>query len=107
MIHLLGAQIGNHYERAVALEQLRDSEERYASTVELAAIGISHVALDGRFLHANRRLCEMLGSSREELLVRTVKQVSHPDDLRATDEQRVRLHSGEISSFGMEKRYVR
>src|SRR5690606_24217344 len=45
--------------------------------------------------------------SRDEFLARTVRQVSHPDDQRATDEQRVRLHSGEISSFSTEKRYVR
>jgi GAF domain-containing protein len=40
VIRGLAVQIGNFYERAVALERLRDSEERYSSTVELAAIGI-------------------------------------------------------------------
>jgi PAS domain S-box-containing protein len=61
VIRRVAVQIGNFYERAVALERLRDSEQRYASTVEPAAIGISHVSLDGRFIHVNRQLCEMLG----------------------------------------------
>jgi PAS domain-containing protein len=45
IIRALGLQIGNYYERAVAAEKLRESEERYASTIELAAVGIAHVAM--------------------------------------------------------------
>ena len=56
VIGVLGTQIGNFHQRAAALERLTESEERYASTVELAAIGISHVASDGRFIHVNRQL---------------------------------------------------
>jgi diguanylate cyclase (GGDEF)-like protein/PAS domain S-box-containing protein len=103
----LGTQIGAFHERATALARLRESEERYSSTVELAAIGIAHVAADGRFVHVNRQLCEMLGYTREELLERTVKQISHPDDVSVTDRDRDRLRSGQIASFKAEKRYLR
>ena len=107
VIHALGRQIGNFYGRSVVLDQLRESEERYASMVELAAIGISHVDLEGRFIHVNRQLCEMLGYTREELLALSVKQVSHPDDQLVTAADLARLHAGEIDSFKSEKRYVR
>jgi diguanylate cyclase (GGDEF)-like protein/PAS domain S-box-containing protein len=87
--------------------QLRESEARYASTVELAAIGIAHVDADSRFVWVNRQLCEMLGYDKEELLRLTVKDVSHPDDANMTDEDRARLHAGKIDSLKVEKRYVR
>jgi diguanylate cyclase (GGDEF)-like protein/PAS domain S-box-containing protein len=107
IVQLLGMQIGNFYERATALAQLRESEERFASTVELAAIGIGHVSGDGRFIHVNRQLCEMLGYSRDELLGLTVKDISHPDDAGITDRDAARLRADEIKSFAAEKRYVR
>ena len=75
--------------------------------VELAAIGISHVDLDGRFVHVNRRLCDMLGYTRDELLQLSVGQVSHPEDILATEKNMQRLSRGEIDSFTAEKRYLR
>ena len=107
VIHMLGTQIGTFYERAHTLEQLRASEERFSNTVELAAIGISHVAPDGRFIHVNRSLCEMLGYTREELLALNVKELSHPEDRDLTDESRKKLLAGETDSIRMEKRYIR
>jgi diguanylate cyclase (GGDEF)-like protein/PAS domain S-box-containing protein len=107
LVRVLGIGVGNLRQRAVALEQLRESEERYASTVELAAIGISHVDPDGRFIHVNQQLCDMLGYGRDELLRVTVQDVSHPDDLAVTSMGRDRLRAGEIDSFKTEKRYLR
>jgi diguanylate cyclase (GGDEF)-like protein/PAS domain S-box-containing protein len=94
-------------ERIAAEKALRESEERYQETVELAAIGIAHVDAEGRFISANRWLCELLGYTREELLGLTVKQVSHPDDENMTDDVRAQLRDGRINSFQAEKRYLR
>ena len=80
VIRMLAAQVGGFHTRAMAFKRLSESEERYSSTVELAAIGISHIGPEGRFLHVNRRVCEMLGYTSQELLLKTVKDVSHPDD---------------------------
>ena len=107
VIRALGRQIGNFCGRSIVRDQLRESEERFASMVELAAIGISHVDLEGRFIYANKQLCDMLGYTREELLRLTVKQVSHPDDQLVTVADGARLHAGEIESFKAEKRYLR
>jgi diguanylate cyclase (GGDEF)-like protein/PAS domain S-box-containing protein len=107
VITTLAAYIGSFCEQANTFARLRESEERYASTVELAAIGIGHVDEGGRFIHVNRQLCEMLGYSRDELLALTVRQVSHPDDTSVTDNARSRLRAGEIESFKTEKRYLR
>ncbi len=90
--------------RDVTLEK---QTEDHAESLELAAIGIGHVAEGGRFIHANRKLCEMLGYSREELAQLTVKQISHPEDLNVTDGARGGLSSGSLESFKCEKRYIR
>ena len=100
-------EIGHFYQRALALEKLRESEERFSSTMKLAAIGIAHVEEGGRFRYVNPQLCEMLGYTEQELLAMTVKEVSHPGDANVTDELRDQLRSGGIQSFKTEKRYLR
>ncbi|HXM82825.1 MAG TPA: PAS domain S-box protein [Burkholderiales bacterium] len=86
---------------------LRDSEARYRQTFELAATGIAHVDLTGRFMKVNRSLCDILGYSEKELIGRSVKEVSHPEDRDLTDAQRVRVHDGELDSVRFEKRYIK
>jgi diguanylate cyclase (GGDEF)-like protein/PAS domain S-box-containing protein len=90
--------------RDVTLEK---QTEDHAESLELAAIGIGHVAERGRFIHANRKLCDMLGYTREELQELTVKQISHPEDVNVTDQARSGLLSGSLESFKCEKRYIR
>ena len=107
VLDAVGLQIGNFLARTIAVDRLRESEAHYSSLVELAAIGISHVDLDGRFVYVNRRLCEMLGYTREELLELSIPEVSHPEDRPVTDRDRARLEAGEIDSFKAEKRYLK
>jgi diguanylate cyclase (GGDEF)-like protein/PAS domain S-box-containing protein len=94
-------------ERRALERQLRESESRYASTVELAAVGIAHVDHGGRLIWTNGKLREMLGFSVEELQGLTIRDLSHKDDVHVTDTDRARLHAGEISSLKAEKRYLR
>src|SRR6185295_628750 len=107
VLRVAAAEIGHFYQRAVDIEQLRESEQRFSSTMELAAIGIAHVGDKGHFIYANPQLCEMLGYSEAELLQLTVAKITHPDDAGATDELRDQLRSGAIKSFKLEKRYLR
>ena len=93
--------------RKQAKRALRESEERFRQTFELAGSGIAHVGLDGRFLRVNRALCRILGYNAAELLARTVKDISHPDDRDVTDSDRGRLHTGAADSVHFEKRYLR
>ncbi len=86
---------------------LKASEERFRATFELAAIGLAHVARDGRWLRVNRRLCEILGYDRDELLRITFQDVTHPHDIRPDLEQTEKVLAGKIDSYAMEKRYFR
>src|SRR5262249_37823059 len=74
---------------------------------EQAAVGIAHVAPDGRWLRVNRRLCEIVGYTELELRARTFQDITHPDDLDK-DLGYVRdMLDGWIQTYAMEKRYFR
>ncbi|MBV8129149.1 MAG: PAS domain S-box protein [Planctomycetaceae bacterium] len=94
-------------ERKQAQEALRESEERFRGTFQNAAVGIAHVDAEGRFLLVNEKLCGIVGYTREELLVRTFRDVTHPEDLTVSLEQFHALMRGELPSFSLEKRYLR
>jgi diguanylate cyclase (GGDEF)-like protein/PAS domain S-box-containing protein len=94
-------------EQPGTLEALRESEERFRSSAELAAIGIAQVDAGGRFIFANRWLGDLLGYSPQELQELSVAQISHPDDRDVIAQARSQLWSGAVHSFQAEKRYLR
>lgn len=93
--------------RKQAEDALRESEAKFRATFEQAALGICVTGLDGRFLRVNERLCKITGYSASELLARSFRQITHPDDLALDLENERRVIAGEIDSYTMEKRYVR
>jgi len=86
---------------------LRESEERLRAVFEQAAVGIVIARLDGRYVEMNRKFCEILGFSEEELQGRTFRDITHPDDLAMTGPMVDDLKSGRIDHYALEKRYVR
>jgi len=86
---------------------LAESEERFRSTFEQAAVGIAHISPDGRFLRVNRKYCNILGYSHEELLHRRFQDITYPDDLNMDLSSTERMLSGEIDTYSREKRYIR
>ncbi len=94
-------------EQKVAEEQLRISEIRFRATFEQAAVGIAHVALDGRFLRINRKFSDITGYLQDEMMQLAFQDITCPDDLDADLAYARQLLEGEIESYTMEKRYVR
>lgn len=95
-------------QRSAAFEKaLRESEQLYRNTFELAAVGVCHVAPDGRWLRVNRKLCDIVGYSEAELLTKTFQEITHPDDLPADLAETQKLIDGTLDTFTIEKRYLR
>ena len=94
-------------ENKLAEEALRESEERFRATFEQATVGVSHVALDGRWVRVNQKLCDIVGYPREELLRLTFQYITHPEDLDRDVGHLRRMLEGETDSYSTEKRYVR
>ncbi|MHC5543441.1 PAS domain S-box protein, partial [Singulisphaera rosea] len=88
-----------------AAEELRLSERRFRGAFDAAAIGMSLVAPDGRWVDVNQSLCGIVGYTESELLASNFQAITHPDDLEKDLEELTRTLAGEISSYRIEKRY--
>ncbi|HEY9761487.1 MAG TPA: PAS domain S-box protein [Trichocoleus sp.] len=84
--------------------ELRDNETKLSAIFNQVAVGMDLATLDGQFLKVNQKLCDLLGYTQEELLTKNIKELSHPEDINAEEEQRRQLYAGEIDSFSVEKR---
>ena len=94
-------------ERKQAGEGLRESDARFRAIFEQAAVGVAEVeSRTGRFLCINRKYCDIVGYSRKEMLGKTVREITHPDDIQSDLDNMRRLLAGEVADFSMEKRYV-
>jgi len=90
-------------ERHVAA--LRESEERFRSAFDYAAIGMALVSPDGRWLQVNRSLCAILGYTERELLGMNFQQITHPDELGSVMAHVRQMLDGQMPTCQTEKRY--
>ena len=101
------AHIENITARRDAQRSLEEAEERFRRAFDDAPIGMALVGLDGRWLRANASLCQILGYAEPDLLELRFQDVTHPDDLKASNDRASDLLAGEFRSYALEKRYVR
>src|SRR6266404_2083425 len=85
---------------------LRESEERFRSAFDYAAIGMALVSQEGRWLQVNRSLCQLVGYSEGELLTVDIQALTHREDLGDLLLQQSRLMTGQIPGYQTEKRYI-
>jgi PAS domain S-box-containing protein len=88
-------------------DSLRESEARFRSTFEGAAVGMALCTPDCRVLIANPALERLLGFAPGELNGCDSDLLTHPDDLAGHVSLRQRLQRGELGSYQLEKRYAR
>ncbi len=90
-----------------ALREARDSEAKYRSLFESAAMGINLVDLEGRTLECNRALAQMLGYTTEDLRGMAFTEFTHPEDRDLDWGLFQGLLAGKRDSYQIEKRYYR
>ncbi|MET0909293.1 MAG: EAL domain-containing protein [Ilumatobacteraceae bacterium] len=90
---------------SVALEQAR---RRFQQAFHSAPTGMALVRLDdSRIVDANQSLADMLRRPVESLLNIGIREITHPDDLRAAATQRARLELGIAETYLLDQRYLR
>jgi diguanylate cyclase (GGDEF)-like protein/PAS domain S-box-containing protein len=94
-------------ERKRAEDGMRQSEARFRATFEQSAVGMALVGIDGRWMHVNDRLCEMLGYTRDELASLTFADITSPDTIEADLDALRRFQAGEDDTYRTQKRYIR
>ncbi|GMA86832.1 hypothetical protein GCM10025868_20820 [Angustibacter aerolatus] len=93
--------------RQIEVERrLAGTEARFEWAFEQAPIGMALSRFDGTIVQVNEAFARLLGTTPDELVGRSVADLTHPDD-RAADERNLqRLLAGEPGSQRVEKRYL-
>jgi PAS domain S-box-containing protein len=86
---------------------ITDRARQYRATFENAGVGIAHLSPDTKWLRINRTFARIVGYPPDELISKSVQDITHPDDLEFSFAQVERLRSGKADSYEMEKRFVR
>jgi len=79
-------------------QALRDSEMRFRTAFDHAAVGMAVVSTDGLMFQVNRALSDMLGQSTESLLEMEFLELIWPEDMDAANAVLNRFRSGEIET---------
>lgn len=87
--------------------RLVESETRFRSSFDSAAVGMAIVSFTGRLMEVNRSLADMLGYQEEVLARMDLRELTHPEDLDTSLAQLGELASGRVRSYRLEQRYLR
>lgn len=89
--------------------KLRESEQYHRSLFEAAGVGNAEVDTDtGRFLRVNKKYCEIVGYSEQELVEHpTYLEITHPEDRERNRRLIEPFIRGDTPAFEIEKRYLR
>lgn len=85
---------------------LERNEKSFMGAFAYSSIGMSLVALNGRFLRVNNSICESLGYKAEELLELTFQDLTHPDDLAKDLNLLNETLRNQRDSYQIDKRYI-
>jgi PAS domain S-box-containing protein len=105
IVGLTGALVNSASEEKIR-KQLQLNEHTYWMSFDKAPIGMARVTMDGLIFRVNECFAEMLGFSKEELIKKSIADITHPDDLEANLSHIRNVLDGKISSYSMEKRYL-
>lgn len=84
---------------------LREAEARFGQLFEQAAVGVAHVdAGQGRLLQVNRRFCDIVGYTAQELRQMQALDMLHADEVEGDKELMRRMAVGELKELHLERR---
>lgn len=85
---------------------LRESEERFRISFEKAGLGIALLTINQELVHTNTKLQELLGYKSEELLAKSIYDITYAEDVGKDLDQLDQLIDGKIDSYQTEIRYI-
>jgi PAS domain S-box-containing protein len=84
-----------------------DSAAWYRTLHDSSPVGLATIRLDDcRIRSANPAMCDMLGYTEDELLGKTVQELTHPEDRRLDEDAIRKRHDGNSGLMQFEKRLL-
>ncbi len=85
---------------------LRESEEKFRTLFEQAAVGVVQADSSGKFIKVNRKFAEMLGYSQDEMEGMDFQSITTPENLDESIEGVQSLLNGKLQNLSLEKKYL-
>ena len=115
----LHARVKTHLELKYSREQLKNqiekleqtqlaltkSEEKFRNSFENAFTGMALIGLDDTFISVNKRLCEILDYTEDELMRLNFNVISFPEDKNISEKYKMEMLENKRTSLQFEKRY--
>lgn len=73
---------------------------------EKAPIGMAVLTPEAMLLRVNPALCNLVGYDADELLGRSIMEITHPDKVALKQELDQKMPRGNLPQFQLEKRYI-
>lgn len=103
----IAAQAAISIDNARLYRALRESEDTYRTSFELAAAGKAQIDLrTGKYVRVNRKFSEMVGYTREQIAHMSVLDLTHPEDLEMQRDALEKFSRAEISEYSLQIRYA-
>ena len=100
--------IGVNYDITEVIRQeevIRQNENIFQAAFDHSAVGMSLTSLEGKYFKVNEALCRILGYDQEDLISKSFREISVPDDLEQNLQYFEQARKGERDTYEMEKRY--
>ncbi len=90
----------------IAKQLAEENERRFRNLYEYTSIGVAIVSLNFEIQKANKAYCKMLGYRENELIGKTLKEITHPETIEYNIELQKKLGKGIIPYFQLEKKFI-
>ena len=107
LAHLATRELQFRERMLEAKRSIASSESKFKTLFENAAIGISMVKPNGRWLEVNEEMCHIVGYSKQELAELTFQDITFSEDLSTDLNLLDQLVAGRVDRYQLEKRYVK
>ncbi|PKG93223.1 PAS domain-containing sensor histidine kinase [Paraglaciecola sp. MB-3u-78] len=112
LLHVVAMKCGEYWVTVTDISrnkqveaELQESDNKFRSVFEQAAMGVARMGLDGAWLEVNQKLCAIVGYSQHALLSKGFQDLIHPEELPREQAAICQLINNEISTYAKEKRY--
>lgn len=88
-------------------DELLKNEIKFKSVFDQAAVGITYVDTNsGQLLEVNKKYCDLLGYTEQEIKHKNIQAIVHPDDLEESFLNFEKLKNGIIREYSTERRHL-